>query len=250
MSFRARITSVSFAVVLVASLATCDSEQPTQPATSIELSTTLLTFSAYRNDTLPDDRTFTVSNGGSGTLEWIIIDTSAWLDLSPTNGISNSQSINVSVNSTALDTGTYNTSLSVMSGNANNSPRDVFVSYVITISPIDGLIVGAFGGMYQVTTGYQTPSADTKSSTIEMRFSDQSYWFDSDNSPDNFCSPRGSYNLSNNEIEFNEYTDGCNVTADGSLNPMGSFSLRVEGDSLIMLQQSTDTLKGIYLVKR
>ena len=82
-----------------------------------------------------------------------------------------------------------------------------------------------------------------------MRFSDESYWFDSENTPDNFCSPRGSYVLSNN-IEITENQPGCNVTAKEIDNPIGAFSIRRPGDSVIMLQQTDDILKQILLLRR
>ena len=108
---------------------------------------------------------------------------------------------------------------------------------------------GTYDGTYSVITGYNTPSEEISISTLEMRFSDESYWFDSDNSPDNFCSPRGGYVLTNN-IEITERNDGCQVTAKERDNPRGEFSIRRPGDSVIMLQQRLDTLKQILLLRR
>ncbi|MCH7948441.1 MAG: hypothetical protein IIC66_11645 [candidate division Zixibacteria bacterium] len=119
----------------------------------------------------------------------------------------------------------------------------------ILLEPLPTL-EGTYDGAYIVITGYKTTSADTSISTLEMRFSDESYWFDSDNSPDNFCSPRGSYILTNS-MELTETNDGCNVTAKERDNPRGAFSIRRPGDSVIMLQQlEPDTLKQILLIKR
>ena len=106
---------------------------------------------------------------------------------------------------------------------------------------------GTYDGTYSVII----QRSDTSISTLEMRFSDESYWFDSDNSPDNFCSPRGGYVLSGT-IEITERNDGCNVTAKERDNPRGFFSIRRPGDSVIMLQQSdnSDTLKQFLLLRR
>ena len=121
--------------------------------------------------------------------------------------------------------------------------KDVFVPPLPTLE-------GTYDGTYMVITGYNTPSADTSFSTLEMRFSDESYWFDSENSPDNFCSPRGGYVLTGT-IEITERNDGCNVTAKERDNPRGVFSIRRPGDSVIMLQQlPPDTLKQILLLRR
>ena len=115
----------------------------------------------------------------------------------------------------------------------------------ILLEPLPTL-EGTYDGTYSVIIG----RTDTSISTLEMRFSDESYWFDSDNSPDNFCSPRGSYILTNS-MELTETNDGCNVTAKERDNPRGAFSIRRPGDSVIMLQQlEPDILKQILLIKR
>ena len=108
---------------------------------------------------------------------------------------------------------------------------------------------GTYDGTYSVITGRNTQNEEITTSTIEMRFSDESYWFDSDNSPDNFCSPRGGYILSNN-IVIAERQPGCNVTDKETDNPVGDFSIRRPGDSVIMLQQTENTLKQILLLRR
>ena len=118
----------------------------------------------------------------------------------------------------------------------------------IILEPLPTL-EGTYDGTYIVIVRYKTPTADTSESAIEMRFSDESYWFDSENTPDNFCSPRGSYVLTNN-MELTENQPGCNVTATERHNPIGEFSIRRPGDSVIMLQQIGDTLKEILLLRR
>ena len=126
---------------------------------------------------------------------------------------------------------------------ATSCRDDIFLEPLPTLE-------GTYDGDYIVITKYNTTNADTTISTLEMRFSDESYWFDSDNSPDNFCSPRGSYVLSNN-MELTETQAGCNVTAKERDNPRGEFSIRRPGDSVIMLQQlEPDTLKQILLLRR
>ena len=125
---------------------------------------------------------------------------------------------------------------------ATSCRDDIFLEALPTLE-------GTYDGTYIVIVRYKTPTADTSKSDIEMRFSDESYWFDSENTPDNFCSPRGSYVLSNN-IEITENQPGCNVTAKEKDNPIGAFSIRRPGDSVIMLQQTDDILKQILLLRR
>ena len=121
---------------------------------------------------------------------------------------------------------------------ATSCRDDIFLEPLPTLE-------GTYDGTYSVIIG----RTDTSISTIEMRFSDASYWFDSDNSPDNFCSPRGSYILSNNLV-ITERQPGCQVTAKETDNPVGGFSIRRPGDSVIMLQQTDDVLKQILLLRR
>jgi hypothetical protein len=120
----------------------------------------------------------------------------------------------------------------------------------IILEPLPTL-EGTYAGEFRVITGYQTPSADTSSSTIEMQFSDESYFFDSDNTPDAFCNPRGTYTLAANNIELTETDKNCSsVIAKERDNPRGQFSIRRPADSVIMLQQASDTLKQILLKKQ
>ncbi len=121
---------------------------------------------------------------------------------------------------------------------ATSCRDDIFLEPLPTLE-------GTYDGTYSVIID----RTDTSISTLEMRFSDESYWFDSDNSPDNFCSPRGRYVLSGT-LELTETNPGCNVTATEKDNPIGVFSIRRPGDSVIMLQQTENTLKQILLVGR
>ena len=125
---------------------------------------------------------------------------------------------------------------------ATSCRDDIFLEPLPTLE-------GTYDGTYSVITAYNTQNEETSVSSLEMRFSDESYWFDSDNSPNNFCSPRGRYVLSGT-LEFSETQAGCNVTATENDNPIGVFSIRRPGDSVIMLQQTENTLKQILLLRR
>ena len=118
----------------------------------------------------------------------------------------------------------------------------------IVLPPLPTL-EGSYEGIYRVITGYNSPAADTTVSTIEMLFSDESYFFNSENVPDAFCDPRGEYVLSANNIELDETNKNCTQIAKERDNPRGQFSIRRPADSIIMLQQVSDTLKQ-FLLKR
>ena len=229
-------------------LSSCDSGTPTEPIGLIETDSTSVSFTSVLYGPLPSAKSFIITNGSGGTLNWSLSSDVSWVSLSPISGNSNNSTVIVSADTTGLSLGQHNAIITISSTNAGNSPQVIDVSYTINVVSLSG----TYDGTYRVITGYNTPSADTSESAIEMRFSDESYWFDSENSPDNFCSPRGSYILSNysNNIEITENQSGCNVTADGRDSPRGIFSYRIPGDSLIMLQLSSDTLKHIQLLRR
>ena len=118
----------------------------------------------------------------------------------------------------------------------------------IVLEPLPTL-EGSYSGIYRVITGYNTPSAETSYSTIEMLFSDESYFFNDEDTLDAFCDPRGDYILSANNIELTETNKNCTVIAKERDNPRGQFNIQRPADSIIMIQQIADTLKQFLLKK-
>jgi hypothetical protein len=245
-SIDSNLISISRLIFLVLFAYGCKGDKSIEPVTSIVINPTLLSFSSIENDTLPDEKTFNISNGGVGTLEWLIIDTTSWLDATPMSGVSNNVDVQVSVNTTSMVVGTHNSIIGIVSGNAENSPRQLIVSYVINQVPV----IGSWAGIYRVITGFQSPTADTTWSTIEMLFSDESYFFNSDNNPDAFCDPRGDFSFSGASISFTETNKNCTQIASEFDNPRGMFSLTMPSDSLLMNQLVADTLKEFYLKRQ
>lgn len=73
---------------------------------------------------------FTVANSGSGTMNYGISESIAWLSISPTNGtstgVANTHAITYST--AGLATGTYSGSITVTAAGASNSPKGITVS--------------------------------------------------------------------------------------------------------------------------
>ena len=65
-----------------------------------------------------DSRTFSISNTGSGTLEWSISDNQPWITVSPTGGI-NSGEVIVTVNTADLESGDYSGTITIESNGGN-----------------------------------------------------------------------------------------------------------------------------------
>ncbi|MGH8014699.1 MAG: hypothetical protein ACREBV_00730 [Candidatus Zixiibacteriota bacterium] len=120
----------------------------------------------------------------------------------------------------------------------------------IVLEPLPSL-EGIYEGKYLVITGRNTASPDTTWSTIEMVFSDESYFFNSDNTPGAFCDPRGDYILEANFIEFTETNKNCTQIAKEKDNPRGRFGIRrAQPDSLIITQLDSAAFKQFLLTEQ
>lgn len=86
---------------------------------------------------------FTVANSGSGTMDYNISDSIAWLSISPTNGSSTgAANTHVITYSTAgLATGTYSGTITVTATGATGSPNTIAVTLLVSSSSLDtGLV--------------------------------------------------------------------------------------------------------------
>ncbi len=88
----------------------------------------------------PSSQTFTVTNSGTGTLNYTVakVDTgdgTSWFSVNPTSGSSTGEAdtITVSFSTASLAQGTYDASIQV-AGNATNSPRTIALSVAVTES--------------------------------------------------------------------------------------------------------------------
>ena len=97
---------------------------PTAPV--IDLNKNQMTFNCCASGPSPSSQTFTISNAGSGTLNWTVSDNMGWLDCTPTSG-TDSGTITVSIDNTGLTAGPYATTITVSSSNAGNSPQYITV---------------------------------------------------------------------------------------------------------------------------
>jgi uncharacterized protein (TIGR01370 family) len=98
---------------------------PQTPVISIDK--TQLYFGTLDGGSAPESRKFTISNSGTGTLNWSITDNKAWLSTNPISG-SNSGQVTVSIDITGLDADTYTGTITVSDPNASNSPQTVNVT--------------------------------------------------------------------------------------------------------------------------
>jgi hypothetical protein len=88
-------------------------------------------FNAIAGDTNPSPKTLTITNCGSGTLNWTVSNSEAWLGLNPTSGV-DSGDVTVSVDITGLPYGVYKDTIVVSDTNATNDP--VLVPVTLTVA--------------------------------------------------------------------------------------------------------------------
>ncbi len=94
---------------------------------SMAVNKTRLTFGAVVNGVSTGPQHFTITNSGTGALNWSITDNAAWIDCSPTSGI-NDALITVTVISSGLPPGTYTGTITVSDPLAAGSPQYVQVT--------------------------------------------------------------------------------------------------------------------------
>jgi hypothetical protein len=95
-------------------------------------------FSAVQKGSLPLSQSFTISNGGSGTLNWNVSDDADWLDINPGNG-TDSGFVIVNINTTNKNPGTYTATITVNASGAANSPQTITIAYTVLQRPLIGL---------------------------------------------------------------------------------------------------------------
>jgi len=132
---------------------------------SIVLTQTGLQFTAISQGTAPPAQTFTILNGGLGTMDWTAaVETlsggSGWLNATPANGssiagTSSAPSVAVGVNPQNLAPGVYYGLVQVAAAGAGNSPQVVSVELDVLstsaapaplISSVGLIVIGSVGG--------------------------------------------------------------------------------------------------------
>ena len=101
-----------------------------------------LTFDAPLNGPNASSQTLTVTNSGSGTLDWTATSGASWLTVGTATGSLGAGAtggIPVSADVTGLAAGTYTTVLSISAAGVTNSPQLVAVTLNVNVVPVIGL---------------------------------------------------------------------------------------------------------------
>ena len=103
----------------------------------INVDTTSIGASVYENSN-PDDDTFTITNTGSGNLEFQISDDADWVTLSSTSGsieTGQSAAITVALSTLGLSVGTHEATITIQDPEALNTPVEIQVSVTVIELP-------------------------------------------------------------------------------------------------------------------
>ena len=143
------------------------------PATpTISLGAGSLSFTGTSGSSNPGSQTVSISNSGTGTLNWTASVTSgaSWLSVSPQSGAAPS-TITASVNIAGLAAGVYNGNIAVAATGATNTPQNIFVALTLSSPP---------GQKPTATTGAATnPTATsaTLNSTVSSNGADTTEYY-------------------------------------------------------------------------
>lgn len=97
----------------------------------IDVSPDTLYFKVLAELGNPDNLSFQVNNTGSGTFNWTVVENSTWFDLGQYTGVS-SDNIEVSIDISGLEYGTYLEPIVIESNEAMNSPDTAWVLLDLT----------------------------------------------------------------------------------------------------------------------
>ncbi|HUA61429.1 MAG TPA: IPT/TIG domain-containing protein, partial [Verrucomicrobiae bacterium] len=127
----------------------------------LSLGSTSLSFAYTLGGSLPGSQSFTISNSGTGTLDWTAgVESSAtWLSLSSESGAAPS-TVTVSVDPAALAAGTYTGAITVTASGASNSPATVTVTLVVSAAAAS-LAVTPTSLTFAYTSGGALPAAQS-----------------------------------------------------------------------------------------
>ncbi len=120
----------------------------------IDVAPSRLSFTATAGGDNPPDQTLNISNIGGDTLNWTATADAPWLTVSPASGAAPS-TLTVSVNTSGLAAGTYNSTVTIGSANAFNTP--VRVPILLTLTPVFGASPSLLN--FQAIAGDSNPPA-------------------------------------------------------------------------------------------
>jgi len=218
---------------------------PNSTPTTLALNLNSLLFTGITGAGNPPAQNISVSNSGTGVLNWLASSNQSWLQVSPSSG-TNSGTIQASVNTANMTSGTYNATITVSASGANNSPQPVGVTLVLS-SPTLGVTPSSvtFNGFQgqgnpspvaltisNLGTGTLNWSASVSANTPWLTLSSYSGTAPSSTNVQASISGLGA----------GTYTGSITITAPGALSSPQTIPVTLTVSGLLM--SSTGTLQG------
>lgn len=151
------------------------------PPAELSVTPTLLAFTGVAGGTAPAAKHVTVSNVGSGSLNFTASDDAPWMSVTPTSGPA-AQDITVSLDTSGLAAGTYTGTVTVAAAGANGSPKLIPVTLTLTAPAPPALVVTPTSLRFSAVAGGANPAtqsltvANGGSGTLSYTASDDASW--------------------------------------------------------------------------
>lgn len=149
------------------------------PTPTIGLNATSLSFTTTQGGSNPAVQTISISNSGSGTLNWAATENTSWLSLSPASG-TEAGTLSVSVATTGLTAGTYSAPVTITATGATNAPQIITISLTVTTPAAIGFSPTSMG--FTATQGGANPASqalaitNTGGGALSWNLSDNATW--------------------------------------------------------------------------
>ena len=212
---------------------------------TLALSVNSLSYSAITNGSNPPAQNISVSNSGTGSLNWSASSNASWLTVSPASG-TNSGTIQASVNISGLAAGTYNAAITVSAQGANNSPQSVGVTLVVrspvlSVNPTSVTFNGSFGGGNPSPVSLNITNSGAGVVNWNATVSPSNSWLSLTSSSGTAPSTTNvQANISG--LSAGSYSGSITINAPGALNAPQTIPVTLNISGLLM--SSTGTLQG------
>jgi hypothetical protein len=161
-----------------------------------------------------ESRQLRISNGGEGTLEWEVSANEKWINLSPNSG-SNSGTVNVTVNSEALEPGEYEGTITIKS---NGGDEEGIIHLNVTPGEEPILTVYPRSLYFKLNEGESSSQklriSNSGEGTLEWEVSSEESWIDLD-PPNGINSEVVTVTVDGGDLDPGEYEGTITIGSNG-----------------------------------
>lgn len=157
---------------------------PTPSSPVIGRNPASLSFSGVQGGTNPLGQAVSVTNGGSGTLNWTATSSVSWLTVNGSSAAfgTNGGSFSVGANTTGLSIGNYSGNVILAASGAANTPQSIAITLSVTAAPTPTIGVSATNISFTGVQGGGNPSAqaltisNTGAGTLNWSITENAPW--------------------------------------------------------------------------